>query len=82
MTDNDDRAKEVMRSLLRGFIDNPPDNEFQRGYLEGLVVFAHDGLGMRLEDSVWRQASEIAYPEVNVIGAEKRPRFTIIDGGK
>lgn len=76
----DDRAKEVMRSLLRGFIDDPPDNEFQRGYLEALIVFAHDGLGMRLEDSVWRQASDLAYAETT--GAEKRPKFTLIDGGK
>lgn len=78
MTDKD-RAKDVMHSLLRGFVDDPPDNDFQRGYLEGLVVFAHEGLGMGLEDIAFERASGIVYAE---IVNDKRPRFTLIDGGK
>ena len=74
-------ALEVMKSMLSGFVRDPADNEFQRGFLEGLVVFAHEGLGMRMDDDVVRQASDMAYAEI-VAPQPKRRAFQIIDGGK
>lgn len=49
-------AREVMVSMLAGFVSDPPDSDFQRGYLEALIVFAREGLGIRNDDPVLQRA--------------------------
>lgn len=56
----------IMRKMLRSFEADPPDDEYQQGFLDALVVFATEGMGWNL------------VRETNA----KRRRFEVIDGGK
>lgn len=76
-----DDARAIMREMLNGFIKDRPDSDFQIGFLEGLVVFAHEGLGMRMDDAAFHEASDIAYASV-LAPQLKRRTFQVIDGGK
>jgi hypothetical protein len=38
-------VREAVAQALEGFIHDPPDTEFQRGYLAALITLAKDDLG-------------------------------------
>lgn len=69
---------EYMRQALRLFIIDPPDTDFQQGYLEGLKVFANEALGFKWDDPlVWGEGGQRIETK-----AIERPKFKIIDGGR
>jgi hypothetical protein len=75
--------KDVLRKMLDGFVNDPPDTDFQHGFLEGLIVAAHEALGMRMEDQTFKEASYLAY--ATTLPAEVQParkKFMVIEGGK
>ena len=47
---------DVVASLL-----NPPDTEFQRGYLASLLVLAEEALGMRMDLSPFAEAHKLCF---------------------
>lgn len=66
---------DYMSAALRLFVVDPPDTDFQRGYLEGLKVFANEAMGIKWDDPLLWGAVEPA-PE-----PPRKPKFTVIDGG-
>jgi hypothetical protein len=69
--------EEYMRQALHLFTIDPPDSDFQRGYLEGLKVFANEALGFKWDDPlVWGDGGQRL--ETKQI---KRPALTVIQGG-
>jgi hypothetical protein len=64
-----------MRQALELFIIDPPDNDFQRGYLEGLKVFANEAMGFKWDDPLVWGGTQPA-PE-----KPRKPELKVIDGG-
>jgi hypothetical protein len=65
-----------MREALKLFEGDPPDSDFQRGYMEALKVFANEAMGFAWDDPLLWGASAPA-PE-----ARRKPTLAVIDGGK
>jgi hypothetical protein len=75
----------VIRSMLRGFVNDPPDDAYQAGFLGGLLVVANEIMGIEKSDPLWIEADSCL--TLNEIydrnsAAAKRSAFKIIDGGK
>jgi len=69
--------KEHMRAALASFADDPPDDDYQRGYLEGLKVFANEAMGFKWDDPlVWGETPPVEEAKL------RRPKFSVIEGGK
>lgn len=69
-------AEQYMRLALGLFVTDPPDAEFQRGYLEALKVFANEAMGFHWDDPLlWGNATP-------AIDAVPKPKFEVIQGGK
>lgn len=69
--------EEYMRAALASFVEDPPDDDYQRGYLEGLKVFANEAMGFKWDDPLlWRETPPIEPTKA------PRPQFTVIDGGR
>lgn len=66
---------DYMIAALRLFVVDPPDTDFQRGYMEALKVFANEAMGFKWDDPIMWGAVEPA-PEL-----PRKPKFTVIDGG-
>lgn len=43
-------AEQHMREALGRFISDPPETDFQRGFVEGLKVFAKEAMGFKWDD--------------------------------
>jgi hypothetical protein len=70
--------EEYMCEALRLFALDPPDSDFQQGYLEGLKVFANEALGFKWDDPLlWGEGGQRI--ETKSI---QRPKLTVIDGGR
>lgn len=48
--------KEVAMKILDSFIGDPPDTDFQRGYLSAILVFANEVLCVPNDDPTWKAA--------------------------
>jgi hypothetical protein len=69
-------AEQYMRECLQLFILDPPDSDFQRGFLEGMKVFANEAMGFKWDDPLlWGE--DVQPIETRFI---PRPKFTVIDG--
>jgi hypothetical protein len=73
-------AEETMRLALSLFEKDPPDTDFQEGYLCGLIVFANEGLGF-----AWNDPDLIkCQPHLQNMGEKAEPlrdRLRMIEGG-
>jgi hypothetical protein len=49
---------DMMVDLLVGFINDPPDNEFQRGVLVGVLIIGKEVLG--INNPIWEGAYEFS----------------------
>lgn len=45
-----ERASRYIESALSGFLNDPADSDFQRGYLAALLTLYTEGLGKGLDD--------------------------------
>lgn len=68
--------EQYMREALHLFIADPPDSDFQRGYLAGLKVFANEAMGFAWDDPLLIETVNVAVP------AAMKPKFTVIQGDK
>lgn len=70
-------ADDMMRQALHLFQVDPPYNDFQRGYLEGLKVFANEAMGFRWDDPLlWGEGGQPLETK------SVRNKLKVIDGGK
>jgi hypothetical protein len=54
------KVRRYIEESLRGFVNDPPDNDFQRGFLEALIVIMQEAVGVRYSKSeILRQAMNI-----------------------
>lgn len=63
-------AREIVGRMLNSFVGDPPDSDFQAGYLECLYVIGREVLGMDLGPDPYME--EQAPPE------RRRPVLTLI----
>ena len=42
-------VEKYIKSAVQGFVSDPPDSDFQSGYLAALLVVAQEALGHRLD---------------------------------
>jgi hypothetical protein len=69
-------AEDYMRQALGLFKHDPPDSEFQRGYLEALKVFANEAMGFAWDDPLlWGHST----PAIDMV---PKPILTVIQGDK
>ncbi len=54
-----DDPKEVALKILGGFIGDPPDTEFQLGYLAAMLTFANEVLCIPNDDPTWKAADAL-----------------------
>ena len=70
--------EQYMRAALSSFQRDPADNDFQRGYLEGLKVFANEAMGFPWSDPLlWGEGGQPIETK-----SVPRPTLTMIDGDK
>ncbi len=85
-------TREVVLGMLAGFVCDPPDSDFQKGYLAAALTIANEVLGIPATDPLWAEAdallggadgADAAYvAAVKEQAEKKRAPFTVIDGGK
>jgi hypothetical protein len=79
---------ETIREILWGFVHDPPDTDYQRGFLAAALTIANEVMGISVNDEIWKRANRILCPEPMVEEAErmlarkKRAKLTVIDGDK
>ncbi len=73
-----------IRTLLRGFIDDPPDSDYQSGFLGAVIIIANEIMGIDVNDPLLVEANSIlsANEQVQNEGASRRLKFVLLDGGK
>lgn len=49
----------TIRGILAGFISDPPDTEYQRGYLAAVLSLGKDVLSISSSDPVWDEANQL-----------------------
>jgi hypothetical protein len=54
-------VEEYVRSAVQGFLGDPPDTEFQRGYLASLLVLAEEALGLRMDLPPFAEAHKLCF---------------------
>lgn len=57
-----EKASRYIEQALAGFINDPADSDFQRGYLAALLIIYEEGLGKGADDdrlSLLRKMSEL-----------------------
>jgi hypothetical protein len=77
--------EQTMRRLLQGFVDDPPDSEYQEGFLAALAMFANEVMGFEWNDPLLVKAMAAfdgSTPTAHATVAKARPALTIINGGK
>jgi hypothetical protein len=48
---DDRRAAHYLIRTIEGFLSDPPDTEYQRGYLSALIAIYHEALGRGAGDA-------------------------------
>lgn len=81
-----DNRERIIRKILEGFVNDPPDTPFQQGFLEATLVIAMEVFDVRYEDPLWQAADAASngtlIKEVIKEKEDARKRFSVIDGGR
>lgn len=67
--------KEVAIKILNSFIGDPPDTDFQRGYLSAILVFANEVLGVPYNDPTWVAADALVSAKDQPLSEPPKPRW-------
>ena len=54
-----DQVENYIRSSVQTFLVDPPDSEFQRGFLSALLVVAKEALGLHLDVPPFAKAQKL-----------------------
>ena len=57
-----DSIYRYIKSGVDGFLTDPPDTDFQRGYLAALLGVAEEALGLHLGKSPFMEAQKLCSP--------------------
>jgi len=52
-------VEEYVRRSVEGFLGDPPDTDFQRGFLASLLIVAEEALGLRMDVAPFSQAQKL-----------------------
>ena len=52
-------VEEFVRTAIQGFVNDPPDSDFQCGYLGAMLVFAKEAIGVPMEMSPYAEAQKL-----------------------
>lgn len=77
--------EQIIRRMLQGFVDDPPDSEYQDGFLNAILSIAREVMGFDWNDPIFAKVDEVRgpHPIAEAATAEKmRPALQIIKGGK
>jgi hypothetical protein len=71
--------EDYMRNALDSFAKDPPDTDFQEGYLAALMVFANEAMGFAWNDPALAKCENLSTKAA--VAIERKKRFDVIDGG-
>jgi disulfide oxidoreductase YuzD len=77
--------EQIMRRMLEGFVNDPPDSDYQQGFLAASLVIANEIMGIEWDDPLILAANDLigaGHPDVKEIVKKARSSLTVIDGGK
>ena len=52
---------DYIKSSVAAYLQDPPDTEFQRGYLAALLVLAEEALGLRMDLPPFAEAHKLCF---------------------
>ena len=58
-----DNIYTYIKSSVEPFLLDPPDTEFQRGYLAALLNVAEEALGLHLAKSPFKEAQKLCFAQ-------------------
>lgn len=64
---------EVALQILDGFVRDPPDDDYQRGFLRAMLMFSNEVLGIPDDDQTWKAADALMTAP---IAEPPKPRWT------
>lgn len=67
-----------IRVILQSFVGDPPDTDFQQGYLAAALVIANEVVGIPNTDPLWQQADNLLSGDHAVKQERARPRLTLV----
>ena len=59
---DDGRAARYIREAIISYLGDPPDSDFQQGYLAALLDLYREGLGKGSDDDRIKLAAKMVYP--------------------
>jgi hypothetical protein len=63
---------DYIRSSVAAYLLDPPDTEFQRGYLAALLILAEEALGLRMDTHHFAEAHNLCFtPEYRMARANR-----------
>lgn len=74
-----------IRRILEGFINDPPDTDYQQGFLAAVIVIGHEIMGISMREKLMQDADALvksSAPDILEAFAKAKHTFTVIDGGK
>lgn len=74
------QIESYVREALRSFRSDPPDTDTQEAYLDAIVNFATEGLGIPVDDPDIAWVSEVTSPPEPP--RQIKRTFKVIDGGR
>lgn len=78
--------EDSIRGILAGFVKDPPDSEYQQGFLAAVIMIAHDVMGFAWTDPVLKQSEAICDGTLPAfqptLKKAERAAFKVVPGGK
>lgn len=74
--------EQYMRLMFRSFVDDPPDSDFQNGYLSAGCVIAQEVMGFDANDEDLVKARNLLAPAAKVVADLERVALRLIKGGR
>lgn len=74
-----------IRRMLEGFVNDPPDTDYQQGFLAAVIVIGHEIMGIGFDEPVMADANALvagSAPNIREVCEETKRTFSVIDGGK
>jgi len=63
-----------IKSSVAAHLPDPPDTDFQRGFLAALLVFAEEALGLRMDMPPFAEAQKLCLTATGRINGARRNR--------
>ncbi len=78
--------EQTARTMLTSFVNDPPDSDYQRGFLAAVLVITNEHMDVRYNDPLWQKADALLNGDVSeaiqTAVAKKTTTLSIIKGGR